>query len=508
MRCRGVVVMGGRPKRVSYDPRRLPFHRRSREQQLELSEAQTHVLMERLCGVPVWVEHGRDAEFGDRPVGSVTRAFYDARRNACVEFELDNSVPGHRAAERVRRRELCDLSMAHHALSGVPREVSLCRRGAREGTHITDIVQAAVPPALMADEYKSAGNEEEYVVWASDGAEFVMSDPTPAASFDQLGADATASEHAVASTSVPVEPPPPPAAAAPPAKEPVAAPAAPTESDTASSSKNYLERLMKREPLQDGDYQAIMKALQTRRADGDESSNRVNKPAPPSTVADKPVPMDTSPTDSAPPVDFAKQIADLQAQLQHQKQQQQILELTRQLEEQKASVARLQMPAPPAVAPPPPPPPPRTLTLEEQIIALQRQIAAQRQPAPPPRSTAQFEKPEAARQGTVEASDTTAARPTIDMLPRTMHSWIYTHGPEDRASSSLMCDDGIASGIVAASQQYGWSEEPRLSERDRALTNAIVKELHNAWDAMADPSVAAALDAQAQRYVEHHYRMK
>lgn len=528
MRLKGVVVMGGRPKRVSYDPSRLPFRQRSREQQLELSEAQTHLLMERLTGVPVWVEHGRDAEFGNCPVGSVTRAFYDTRRNACVEFELDNSALGQRAAQRVRRHELRDLSMAHHAMSGVPKEVSLCRRGAREGTHITDLVQAAVqPPALATDEYKSAGGDDGYVVWASDGAVFDMSDPATAASFDQLGADAAASERVATSTSVPVEPTATPpavvaAAPAPPAKAPPAAaaaatpvteapPAAATHGDEASSSsKNYLERLMRKEPLRESDYAAIMKALHARRAGvdagGDEAAERVNKPAPPSTVAEKPIAMDTSSTESAPSVDYDKQIADLQAQLRHQKQQQQIFELTRQLEEQKASMAKMQAPAPAAAAAPAAPmQPPRPPTLEEQIYALQRQISAQRQSAAQQRSTAQFERPQAPQPGTVEASDPPPAHTGISMLPKTMYSLVYSRAPDDR-SSAMMCDDGTESSIVAASLRFGWTEEPRVSERDRALTNAIVHELHTAWDAMANPTVAAAFDAQAQRYVEHHQR--
>jgi len=106
---------------------------RTRAQQLELTRAQTDVLLQRLVGRPMHTEHDPSV-----PVGRVTRAFYDAQGNACVSFEL----AGRPAVVDSTRRLIADgwlrgLSLSHHRDTLEPTEVSLCFNGARAGTGLT-----------------------------------------------------------------------------------------------------------------------------------------------------------------------------------------------------------------------------------------------------------------------------------------------------------------------------------------------------------------------------------
>ncbi len=180
MRAKGVIVLGGRPTRTSYDPEDTPFWNRTRAEQLELTDAQILELMNRLPGVELLVEHGRSKEWGASAVGTIVRAFHNEQGHSCVEFELFDTPEAHRAAAAVRNGTLKDLSLAHNAITGQPIEVSLCRQGARPGTHITDVLGSAdaVPDESTLVSYKEthASHSQCCVVWASNAVHWTVSD--------------------------------------------------------------------------------------------------------------------------------------------------------------------------------------------------------------------------------------------------------------------------------------------------------------------------------------------
>lgn len=203
MRARGVIVLGGRPTQTSFDPDAVPFRQRTRSQQLELTDAQIVELMKQLPGVEMLVEHGRSSEWGASRVGHVVRAFHDENGNACVEFELLDSPEAVRAARAIRDGTLRDLSLAHNAVTGKPLEVSLCKAGARNGTHITDVLGSAEhEPETAHGSYKEPQEAPSQccVVWASNTVRWIADmdatlpngAPEATTSTDQPIANATA----------------------------------------------------------------------------------------------------------------------------------------------------------------------------------------------------------------------------------------------------------------------------------------------------------------------------
>lgn len=124
----GVIVL--RP------PEQLSFHGepQTRAQELELTRAQTNAILQRLIGRPIHTEHNPSVA-----VGHVTEAFYNAEGHACVRFELHGPTKVVDSTRRlIAAGYLRGLSLSHHRDTLEPTEVSLCFRGAREGTGLTE----------------------------------------------------------------------------------------------------------------------------------------------------------------------------------------------------------------------------------------------------------------------------------------------------------------------------------------------------------------------------------
>lgn len=136
MKFGGVIVLRP-PERLSYDPATTPLDRLTREQQLELTREQTDRILQKLVGKPILTEHGRVA------VGKVTEAFFDAQGNACVRFALDDTPWAQSTKRLIEAGYLRGLSLSHYLGTDEPTEVSVCYKGAREGTFITEVNTAA-----------------------------------------------------------------------------------------------------------------------------------------------------------------------------------------------------------------------------------------------------------------------------------------------------------------------------------------------------------------------------
>ena len=91
----------------------------------------------RLTGLPIRASHGRRA--GDKDIGRVTDEYMGADGSKHIEFEVFDEPDNQVYSEGLRQRWYTELSLGHHVdlkQGMVPKEVSICHKGARAGTLI------------------------------------------------------------------------------------------------------------------------------------------------------------------------------------------------------------------------------------------------------------------------------------------------------------------------------------------------------------------------------------
>jgi len=146
----------------SYDPVRVPWERRTRDQQLELTEDEARRMLQKCSNLPVHVEH--DDSPGQVAVGRVVAASIqhvsgkDEPELWC-EYELHaDTQTGQMARMLLERGVLQELSLKHSVEGSDeqlhPLEVSLVMQGARDDCRSKSIV---VEASKHANESKAQG---------------------------------------------------------------------------------------------------------------------------------------------------------------------------------------------------------------------------------------------------------------------------------------------------------------------------------------------------------------
>lgn len=103
------------------------------EQFYELSEDDIRELWPRLSNLPIRYNHH------DRAVlGHVVRPFRAENGDVCVELELNDSLAARALAPHIVKGVFRGLSLKHNRHSLEPLEVSICDKGARDGSWLTE----------------------------------------------------------------------------------------------------------------------------------------------------------------------------------------------------------------------------------------------------------------------------------------------------------------------------------------------------------------------------------
>lgn len=119
-----------------------------------LSKEQVNRMMPKMKGLRMITAHGVT---GAR-VGQVDRAFWH-NGDACIEFTMDDTPMGQNANKLIESGLMAGLSLAHTRSDEQPQEVSICQKGAREGSWVMNRL-----PALKRT---SSSRKDSDIVFAS-----------------------------------------------------------------------------------------------------------------------------------------------------------------------------------------------------------------------------------------------------------------------------------------------------------------------------------------------------
>ena len=226
-----------------------------------------------LQGKPLCIEHDTS-----HPVGTVREAWVGTDGDVYCLFDTDDDrFAGHLASNLVRQGVCHDLSLGHDVAVGtkgsttevrgkVPREVSICVRGARDGTHITAMQRCSSATArkLKKASITAARRRLEQAI-PSDRSHVTIMDKTP-------DTDSQATQPTTTTTTTPDT-----------TKDPAAtdaAPAATPSSDVpavASSFKEELLNLVTRQQAENAVLLERIKAETERRETAEKKVTSLNE---------------------------------------------------------------------------------------------------------------------------------------------------------------------------------------------------------------------------------------
>lgn len=159
------------PTSYSYDCSRIP---ESADEFYQLSLSDCRTMVDRMSNIPICVEH-----LEKHVIGHVTDSYIVTNTETktfdwIVEFALSDLPKGRKAAEWCDSLLMYDLSLQHNRSTLKPIEVSLCFKGARDGTKVIFKKEK-----IKRDEYKdiSPSRNQVFVKSSTMSSQATMSTP-------------------------------------------------------------------------------------------------------------------------------------------------------------------------------------------------------------------------------------------------------------------------------------------------------------------------------------------